>query len=389
MALSLLLVLAVVPSLAFQAPGRSGEQFPRGSSGLRPQKDLRLYLATVAHYDSGYRPAALREIRQWGLPEIARATAALRQQEKHLRSEVKDPDDIDFHTVEAAVLLHAQAGILFLQEQKIRAAKVHLDASSELLQWSRRAAADRRNWTTMRRHAFKDRPIDTSLELEGSIDGRDFYVALASAALALGYAEAAVPFAAQAAIEAPRDAEVQLVLGCVASGLATERAVQQRDADAARARKDAEKALRDALAVDPLTHEAGLRLGKLLLDTNRAVEAEPLLAEVDANTADGRQRYLARLFLGRAAERGGRSEEAIRSYRRALEARPDSQAARLALAHALEKSSGPAAAREVVGALLDPTRFHEPSDPWFLYPIGPPGLAQAAFNRVWDRPRGR
>jgi cytochrome c-type biogenesis protein CcmH/NrfG len=358
--LTLLLALAVLPFVAD-----------------RPQNDLRLYLATAARYASGNRTAALGEIRQWWFPEIARATAALRRQEKHLRSEAKDPDDIDFHTVEAAVLLHAQAGILFLQDQKLPSAKVHLDASSELLQWSRHAAADRRNWTTMRRYAFKDRPPDPALELEESINARDFYVALASAALALGYAEAAGPFAAQAAIEAPRDSEVQLVLGCVASGLAMEKAVQQRDSDAARARKDAEKAFRDALAVDPLTHEARLRLGKLLLDTNRATEAEPLLAEVDAKATDDRQRYLARLFLGRAAERNGRSEDAIRSYRRALEAWPDSQAARLGLAHALENSSGPGASRELVGALLDPTRRPPP-----------PGLAQAAFNRVWDRPLG-
>ena len=54
---------------------------------------------------------------------------------------MKDPDDIDFHTVEAAVLLHAEAGLLFLQEQRLPPAKIHLDASSELLQWSRRAAA--------------------------------------------------------------------------------------------------------------------------------------------------------------------------------------------------------------------------------------------------------
>jgi tetratricopeptide (TPR) repeat protein len=286
--------------------------------------------------------------------------------------------------------MHAQAGILFLQEERLRPAKVHIDASSELLQWSRRAAKDRKNWTTMRRFAFKDRPIDASLELEPSISGRDFYVALASAALALGYPEAAGPFAAQAAFEAPRDSEVQLVLGCVASGLATEKAVQHRESDAARARKDAEKAFRDALAVDPLTHEAGLRLGKLLLDTKRAAEAEPLLAEVEAKATDDRQRYLARLFLGRAAERGGRSDDAIRWYRRALEAWPHSQAARLALAHALEKSSGPGAAREVVGALLDPAiRPVQPSDPWFVYLIGPPGLAQAAFNRVWERPSGQ
>ena len=241
----------------------------------------------------------------------------------------------------------------------------------------------------MRRQAFKDRPVDTSLELKESIVGRDFYVALASAALALGYAEAAGPFAAQAAFEAPRDAEVQLVLGCVASGLATEKAVQHRDSDAARARKDAEKAFRDALAVDPSTHEARLRLGKLLLDTNRAIEAEPLLAEVDAKATTERQRYLARLFLGRAAERNGRSEDAIRSYRRALEAWPDSQAARLGAG---------SRAREVVRARRLPrARRRAPrsdpaagpaAGPLVPVPHRPPGLAQAAFNRVWDRPLG-
>jgi hypothetical protein len=139
---------------------------------------------------------ALGEIRRWGLREIAGATAALRQNEKHLRSEAKDPDDIDFHTVEAAVLMHAHAGILFLQEQKLRPAKMHIDAASELLQWSRRAAKDRRNWTTMRR-AFKDRPVDASLELKESIVGRTSTWPWPPP-LALGYAEAAGPFAAQA-----------------------------------------------------------------------------------------------------------------------------------------------------------------------------------------------
>src|SRR6185503_19858549 len=385
LALSLLL-LAIVPFLAFQSPGRSGQQVPRGSGGPRPQNDLRLYLATAAQYASGNRAGALREIRQWWLPEIARATAALRREQLHLRSGAKDPDDIDFRTVEDAVLLHAQAGIMFHQDQKLRPAKVHLDASSEMLQWSRTAAAEARNWTTMRKATFKDRPPDPALELTESINPRDFYVALASAALALGYAEAASPFADQARLEAPLNPVVQLVAGCVASGLAVEKALQHRDADASRARQAAEAAFREAVTHDAAAYEARLRLGKLLLDQNRAVEAEPLLAEVEAKATDERLRYLARLFLGRAAEQRGRSEDAIRSYRGALEAWPTSQAARFGLAHALEKSSGPDASREIVGAMLDSSRATDgPSDPWFLYPIGPPGLAQAAFNRVWDR----
>jgi len=381
-----LLLLAIVPFLAFQSPGRSGQQVPRRSGGPRPQNDLRLYLATAAQYASGNRAGALREIRQWWLPEIARATAALRREELHLRSEAKDPDDIDFRTVEGAILMHAQAGILFLQDQKLRPAKVHLDASSEMLQWSRKAAAEARNWANMHRYAFKDRPAVPSVELRESINARDFYVALASAALALGYAEAATPFADQARLEAPLNPVVQLVAGCVASGLAVEKALQHRDADASRARQAAEAAFREAVTHDAAAYEARLRLGKLLLDQNRAVEAEPLLAEVEAKATDERLRYLARLFLGRAAEQRGRSEDAIRSYRGALEAWPTSQAARFGLAHALEKSSGPDASREIVGAMLDSSRATDgPSDPWFLYPIGPPGLAQAAFNRVWDR----
>jgi thioredoxin-like negative regulator of GroEL len=215
-------------------------------------------------------------------------------------------------------------------------------------------------------------------------------VALAAGALALGYAEAASPFAEQARLEAPLDPQVQLVLGSVASGLAVEKGLQHDDAAAARARGAAEKAFREALSLSPRMHEAALRLGKLLLDQDGTTEAETLLAEVDAKTTDVRQRYLARLFLGRAGERRGASEDAIRSYRRALDAWPDSQAAQLALAHALETSAGPGVARQIVGAILDPSRPRDgPPDPWFLYPIGPPGLAQAAYERVWDATLGR
>ena len=174
--------------------------------------------------------------------------------------------------------------------------------------------------------------------------------------------------------------------GCAAIALAAVKAIQGHESEAARARENAEKALREALVLDPEMHEARLRLGTLLLDEQRAMDAEPLLAEVDAKATEDRQRYLARLFLGRAADRGGRPGEAMRSYQRALEVWPDSQAAGFGLAHALEESSGPAAARARVGVTLDPSRWrNERSDPWFLYLTGPPGLADATFRRVWSR----
>ena len=387
MASSLLLVLAVVPSLAFQAPGRAGPQVPRGSSALRPQKDLRLYLATAAHYGSGYRTAALREIRQWGLREIAGATAALRQNEKHLRSEVKYPDEIDFHTVEAAVLMHAQAGILFLQEQKLRPAKVHLDASSELLQWSRRAAKDRRNWTTMRRYAFKDRPPDPALELTESINARDFYVALASAALALGYAEAAGPFAAQARSRgsarlrgparaglrgvrpghgegppAPRLGRGTCAQGC---GEGVPRRPRRRSADARGAAASRQAAPR---------HEPR--------DRGRAAAGRGRREGHDRAPA------LPRPSLPGPGRRAQRDAPRTRSARTGVPSRPG-PTARPRGSRWLTRSRsrpGPAPpARSSARSSIRPLGRTSPSDPWFLYPIGPPGLAQAAFNRVWER----
>jgi tetratricopeptide (TPR) repeat protein len=172
----------------------------------------------------------------------------------------------------------------------------------------------------------------------------------------------------------------------VNASLAEEFVLRRRESDAQRARDAAEKALRDALALDARLQEARLRLGKLLLDLGRAVEAEPLLAEVEERAADTRQRYLARLFLGRVAERLGRPEEALRLYGRALEAWPDSQAARLALAHALELSSGPAAPLVLVGATLAASRRPDRvEDPWWLYLSGPIELTRALLEQVWAR----
>jgi tetratricopeptide (TPR) repeat protein len=351
--------------------------------------ELRVYLAVAARYASGQRTAALREIREWPPSRVADAAAALRRQEKRLRSAVARPDEIDFRTVEAAVLLHAWAGLQSLRELRLAEARVHLDTSVELRLWAHRAAAEARNRATMRRHAFPDDPPDPALELQESIDGRELHMALAASALALGFPDTAAPFAEKARHDGPLDPEVQLVAGCAFASLAAEKALLHRDSEAARAREDAERAFRDALALDPASHEARLRLGGLLLDEGRAVEAEPLLSDVDARSGDDRRRYLARLLLGRVFERRARPEEAVRSYRRALEAWPDSQAARLGLAHALEGSSGPVAARELVAATLEASRRADrPADPWSLYLIGPPGLAHVAIERVWARTLG-
>jgi len=358
------------------------------ASGVRPQYDLANYLAVATAYRSPNRALARREIREWRSGEIEAALRALRGEGDRLRTVAVHAGDIDFRTVEAAVLLHADVGLASLQAMSFAEAEFHLDASVRLLEWSRHAAARARSFAHQR--AALDtrfgRPPTHQPEIRDRIDLADFYKALAGSALAVGFPQTARPFAEGAVRANTMDAGAHLIAGCVNASLAEEFGLRGRDSDAESAREAAERALRDALALDPGMQEARLRLGKLLLDVRRTVEAESLLAEVDERGADDRPRYLARLFHGRVAERLGHPDEAVRLYGHALEAWPDSQAARLALGHALERSSGPAASLGLVGATLGASRRrNRAEDPWWLYLFGPLELTRAVLERVWAR----
>jgi cytochrome c-type biogenesis protein CcmH/NrfG len=166
--------------------------------------------------------------------------------------------------------------------------------------------------------------------------------------------------------------------------------VRSRERKGRRLRSEAEALYRRSLAADPRSAEALLRLGRLLLGTPLAPEAEPLLRRAAEEAADAPERYLGLLFLGRAREEQADPQGAATAYRAALEAWPDSQAARLALARCLERSAGPAAAHALVMASLDASRDPgRPRDPWWSYPFGPRGLARAAAERLWQEVLGR
>ena len=361
----------------------------------RTQHDLTAYLAVAAGYRSANSTAALQEIHQWTPPDITAAVSDLQRREDRLRAVPISPDDIGFDIVEAAVLMHAEAGLLALQQSSNAQAEVHLGASTTLFEWSRRAAARARERASRQserssRSSTPPHGVKAGAGLHERIDRRDFYQALAATALAMGSPSTARPFAEAARRAAPLDPEVQLVVGCVAEGFAEEKRLRHLEPEVPRLREEADRALRDALALDPTLQEARLRLGRLLLVRGRLTEAELPLEEVEASVGNDRQRYLARLFLGRLAEQRGRGGDATRRYAGALELWPDSQAARLALAHTLETEYGPRAAPPVVGATLSASRkLTRTADPWWLYPFGPPGLADAALARVWERALGR
>jgi tetratricopeptide (TPR) repeat protein len=361
------------------------------AQGARPQYDVTNYLMVAGAYASANHEAALREIRQWRAAEIAAAVSTLRGRGDRVRAFATDPRDIGFGAIQAAVLMHAEAGLLALQELKQEESEFHLRTSSDLYEWSRQVAARSRNFARMRGSLEKKHgPSTAGPPIRESIDRVEFYKALAAAALGLGFPDTARPLAARARQEDLLNAEVQLVCGCAAESLAEVKVLKRRSAEAEPLREEADRAFRDALALDPGLHEARLHLGRLLLARCRLVEAEPALEEVDRQSPDARQRYLARLFLGRLAQRRGRPDAAGQLYTAAVEAWPDSQAARMGLAHALEKQQGPSAALPVVDASLAASRrLDRAADPWWLYPFGPPGLANAAIARVWNRALGR
>ena len=160
-----------------------------------PPHDLTSYLAIAARFRSVDHSAAMGEILSWTLPEIEEAAAALRRQGRRLRAVHAAPGDIDFRTVEAAVLLHAEAGLLSLQAASVSEGQAHLRISVELLDFSRAAAEEQRR----KGHAITVR-----------IDRRDFDMALAAASLRLGFPATACFFAEDARRRAPLDAEVHL-----------------------------------------------------------------------------------------------------------------------------------------------------------------------------------
>ena len=372
---------------------------------------LSIYHGTAAEYRTGDRERPLREIRRWGPREIQECIRALRDEADRREKLVLQtgevvvelPVEIDFRTVEAAALMHLEAGLLELQSLHGERAESQFSAATSLVEWAHELKAERlrerlRLLEKLRRtqdpfgepdDALSDE-IDRALSIELKIDLRGFYVALAAATLAFGFPEVALPFAEKAKTAAPLDGEALLVSACVKESLALAEEVGTREGKARRLREEAEALLRETLAADPARTEARLRLGRVLLEEGRPHEAEPLLQQAAEQARDRQQRYLALLFLGRASEQHENPETAATFYRLALEAWPDSQAARLALARCLEASAGPSAAHALVMAsLLDSRKPMREPDPWWSYPSGPRGLAKVALERLWQGTLGR
>jgi tetratricopeptide (TPR) repeat protein len=364
------------------------------------------YLLAAVEYRAGHRERAIRAVRQWSSRYLWAGVQAVRADGDRLYPVILGPGDtvrlpaaIGVKTVEAAALMHVDAGLLDLQTLDLGRAGVHFSAAQNLVEWLHAQAAERRRLLEMLRQpkgSDKENPartetLERALGLELTIDKAPFYSALAAAVLSLGVPKEGLPFAEKALAAAPRDGTILLLNGSVKESLALRDKVAGREAQAQKLRREAEGFFRQALEAEPADAEARLRLGGVLLAQGRPQDAEPVLQEA-ANRAreDAPQRYLAHLFLGRAAEQQQAPDRGAAFYRVALEIWPESQAARLGLGRCLEASGGSAAARPLVKAsLLDSRTEGRAPDPWWSYPFGPRGLANRLAERLWQGTLGR
>jgi len=344
------------------------------------RRDLPAYLRLAFLYRTD-ASGAVRAIRGWSSGELADAQRALRSREKALRPRASKPDEIDLRLVEGAALMHLEAGLRALQEPNEAEGDAQLALAAALVRWTADVAAKRKS-----RQPDEPGLAPADWRVQPRLDPATLHSTAADAALAVGFPEIAGRHAEEALRFAPTDARALLTVGSAREGLAHLRELESADGDADRLRERAKDAFRDSLAVDPSLDEARLRLGRLLAEEGRLTEGEPLLERVDREAREPRQRYLALLFLARAAEQRKDPRRAGELYSRALEARPDGTAARLGLALQLERQAGPVAARTLVlEALSRSRRLDSAPDPWSSYLFGRVDAASGELKAVWDR----
>jgi tetratricopeptide (TPR) repeat protein len=150
--------------------------------------------------------------------------------------------------------------------------------------------------------------------------------------------------------------------------------------------REAERAYRAALAADPASAEARVRLGRVLQRIGRSDEARRELERATRRAREGGILALAHLFLGQVRESQGDRSGALRAYRAALAASPSLQPAAIALA-ALLVDRGERA--QAIATLRGPLRGGDAEERplWLAYRLGSPTRAEQALARVREQLR--
>jgi tetratricopeptide (TPR) repeat protein len=347
---------AVVVALAL-AVAPAGK--PRPVTARTSLQDLRLwqgaapYLDAIATYRAGGRERAVAAVLGWRMADRHARLDAVHALTRYVDGCPGHPDDIAIRDLEAGALMLVDAALAAHEAGDRLAFADCLESGLSEFE---------------RLRALSPRPTGCA---DQGIATRDFMLAVSRVLLGR-FEPANAGVVAERGLRAERR-DPDLLLAAAAADEAQALGLSQfaRDwADDIRShRSQAQKRLREAIAVEPDLFEARLRLGRLASLTGDAASAAIELATVARRSPDPGQRYLAHLFLGADREREGRLELAAREYETSAEMVPDAQTARIALAHVRRVAGDAAGAREVVLPVLR-RRWPRPrtDDPWWEYP---------------------
>jgi tetratricopeptide (TPR) repeat protein len=342
--------------LLLPAPGALSQINPTVVPNLQP------YLDVIEQYRRGDFEAAVVTLRSWTEAEAARSVGGL------MDRRTPGGQIPDVPGMFAAAMLHTDTAFAAIDAQRTSDGSFHLRAAADLLAWTMLKVPDERQWLFARR--------DWRLMVVRILNFHFAWDVEQSLRQAHRWAPDEVKVL-RAKDLTENDADMELALGSLAAGFAYMNArdlsVEGRSKDALvrQCRQRAEGHFRRALALRPDMLEARLRLGRVVMEQERTAEAEAELRTVLERSTDPRTMYLALLFLGEAAEKDHRLQEATALYRRAVDVKPDCQAARVALAYASEREGRLDAARLVLTPLLDRSGTRTiPADDWTSYPSG-------------------
>lgn len=350
-----LLALGLLLVLPLAAQGAQGGQ------ALVSARQLAEYREVVDAYRAGRHDAALERLLAADHPALAALVSGLI---KRASLGVGRDPWLDRAFYQAASLLHAAAALDRWRNVEDERASAHLGLARGLVDAA--AGADSRS-EAFRRRWYLATSLLLVQVLSPDAAARAFDVALR---------------------RVPRDAPLLVAAGWFHERLADGNASagwSLRTAQAMRRNEHtlASRRFEAALAIDPGSAEAALRLARVDAAMGRDARAvsrlTALLAREDLDTFTA---YVGRLVLGDVHERHGRTADAERCFREAVEIDPSARSARLALGQ-LRYAAGEAdAAADLVAPVLHARSHGQDNDPWVNYRLAYPLIGRLVFDEL-------
>jgi tetratricopeptide (TPR) repeat protein len=310
------------------------------------------YRALVEEYCRGDRARAIQDLSNWSRALLEAERAAIARARRESR-----PEGLLF-PLRAAVMLHTDRDWRDRREAPFDAAAILNEWVAEELVKLLRASPE-----------------------EESFARRWFLAMALKAQLGVDWEEAR-GWARKGILRFPDDPRLHLALGSVEEALGTLDFTRGGNEEVRATLLRADRAYREALRLDSGLEEAHLRRGRVAWLLGRLDEALNELVWVRDRSSNPYLLYLAHLFAGRVHEDSGQLTEAVAAYRLALEGQPESQAARVALSHALRRGGEIPHSEQLLQKALSFAGSRQNPDGFWLYVGGQSEAANTLFDEL-------